>query len=98
MANHTALLGDYGIIRFNCTAVQQAEIVRKIRRFETGFVTEPVVLAPTNMPPTWSKSSGLLRHPHYQFDHIIVRVRNTQRMVASNPTFSARMSVLSRRF
>ena len=48
MAVYLSLLGGIGIIHYNNSIDAQVEHVRKVKRFENGFIIDPVVLSPVN--------------------------------------------------
>lgn len=49
LARWLALLGGIGILHYNCSVEEQVKMVTGVKRFENGFILEPVTLSPNNL-------------------------------------------------
>jgi IMP dehydrogenase len=55
MAIYMALLGGIGILHYNNTIEDQVEMLKKVKRFENGFIADPIVLSPEHrITDVWS--------------------------------------------
>jgi len=48
MAIYMALLGGMGILHYNNTIEEQVRMLKNVKRFENGFIVDPIVLGPEN--------------------------------------------------
>ena len=46
MAIHLALLGGIGIIHHNCSIERQCGMVKTVKKFRNGFISDPITISP----------------------------------------------------
>ena len=49
MTLSSQLLGGLGVIHHNMSPQEQADMVRAVKKFENGFINDPVCLTPQNL-------------------------------------------------
>ncbi len=74
MAITMALHGGIGVIHKNCSPDRQADMVKKVKRFENGFIREPIVLSPKH-----KISDVIAIREEYRFKSVPITEDGTQK-------------------